>query len=62
MSRKHFERIAAELRFTRPEDDASEAFKVWRATVDGIADACASFNMNFDRERFVAACLRPVGR
>ncbi len=64
MSRKHFASLAWELRQAH-EDFANEltlesdarwaADRQWDLSVLAVADACAEFNGNFDRARFLIA-------
>lgn len=61
MSRKHFVRLAAELRFERPEAEQAELMALWQRLVNGVADACAAANSHFDRARFLEACNKPAG-
>jgi hypothetical protein len=61
MTKKHFIALAAALMETRPgfvgyRKDCSDRMKVWFKDIDTVADVCARFNPNFDRERFLAAC------
>ena len=57
MTKKHFQALAAAL-FAQKPCSVGEAFAVWRNTCDAIADACKASNGAFDRERFIAACVR----
>lgn len=62
MTKKHFIALAAALAQERPtpmggDEEAfwEEAVGTWARTRNAIADVCARFNPNFDRDRFVAA-------
>lgn len=64
MSRKHFEAIAAALRASKPNadlypNDYPSMNAQWIETVYQIADALATLNEQFNRERFLAACSMP---
>ena len=50
MTRKHFNALAAQIRYM-PIDHATK-----RLVADSIADTCSQFNSNFDRGRFIEAC------
>lgn len=56
MSKKHFERIASELRYNKPNKRKRSAYEQWRRDVVSMANVCASFNGTFDRMRFLHAC------
>jgi len=49
MTRKHFVALASEI--ASINDDLSR-----RAAAFAVARACAKFNQNFDRARFLSAC------
>ena len=53
MTRQHFNRLAAELLWARPTPHAE--YIGWEHAVQAVADACAIFNPNFDRSRFLHA-------
>lgn len=58
MTRKHFEALARALASTHPtglELNATERWQQWNNDRKAIADACAAFNGNFDRARFMRA-------
>ena len=66
MTRQHFEAMAKALRDSRPEAPAHDApaghathystqVWQWRKTALKVSDACAGFNANFDRQRFLDA-------
>ena len=55
MTRKHFNAIADALRFSRP-DFSTVAHEQWEKDCSAMADACRSFNGQFDRGRFLRAC------
>lgn len=50
MSRKHFNAIAAAIRFC-PINVTNR-----RTVSEALADALENFNDNFDRDRFLTAC------
>ena len=58
MSKKHFEALAAALRASQPnsDDHGGSLLTQWQLDVDVVTEACARFNPNFDRARFLAAC------
>jgi len=67
MTRQHFEAMAKALRDSRPEAPAYEGAEAgdvtryaecdaqWRKTALRVLEACAGFNANFDRSRFLDA-------
>jgi phosphoheptose isomerase len=60
MTRKDYERIAAELSFNRPSDTTSTATdrgydRGYQRAVDAIAHAFKADNSRFDRDRFQEA-------
>ncbi len=57
MTRKHFKALAQALAYTRPDPTTIgyEARASWKQTRSAIADVCAKFNGNFDRDRFYVA-------
>ena len=59
MTRKDYELIARVLAFTRTSaksDLSPQADNMWRVACGDIADALASENPRFDRDRFLEAC------
>ena len=62
MTKKDFELIAATLKATRPPQQMENEFAISQQTMQHliicreIADALATTNPRFDRERFLAAC------
>lgn len=66
MSKKHFNRLAAKLAASKPNETTPEAMicpdalpamlKQWTKDVENVADVCDEFNENFNYPRFVAAC------
>lgn len=56
MSKKHFNRIAAALLASRPDDKTGVAYQQWRFDVKQMADVCGEFNSLFDYPYFIAAC------
>lgn len=70
MSKKHFIKLAAALKASKPlpvdrtqtdllpdaEYVSLTSLTQWRIDVRAVADVCASFNGNFDRVRFLSAC------
>jgi len=57
MTRKHFEALAASLRWSMPHAGReSEHYAQWVRDVRGVADACYAANGRFDRGRFERAC------
>jgi hypothetical protein len=57
MTRKHFAAIAATIKYLNVTDD------VRQHVAEEMASTCASFNGNFDRGRFLAACnVKWMGR
>ena len=67
MSKKHFEALAAALKFIKPSGNPvcppkdvkvfhAGQVKEWDYATEAVADACARFNPNFDRARFLKAC------
>ena len=64
MTRKHFKLLAATLKEAHPgltDHDTAEARKTWSDVVTGICDVCEDLNSNFDRSKFINACV-PAGR
>lgn len=53
MTKKHFKRLADELRWLRERHGASLPAGT---VVSVIAGVCADFNPNFDHNKFVEAC------
>lgn len=53
MTRKHFEALADALADARPKTSAPICKMQWDECVGGVADVCAQFNPNFDREKFI---------
>lgn len=56
MTRKHFKALADALAATRPDPTFLPERDQWETTRDAVASTCRSFNPNFDRARFLAAC------
>jgi hypothetical protein len=67
MTKKHFEALAAALKFIKPSGNPvcpPKDVKVflagqqreWDYAVEATADVCSKFNPNFDRARFLKAC------
>jgi hypothetical protein len=56
MTRKHFEALAAALKNSKPTFPDHLATVQWKNDVSAIADACATINPNFDKDRFKAVC------
>ena len=64
MTRKHFEALAAALRWAEPRNDGgvfsdrehADRVTQWKKDALSVAEVCARFNPNFDRARFLAAC------
>ena len=55
MTRKHFLELADNLRFVQPIDNP-ERLAQWAEDVRAVADACGTFNGQFDRSKFYRAC------
>ncbi len=57
MTRQGFELIAGVMAEVRPGDVSSDpVWRQWMGTVGRLADALATTNSRFDRERFTRAC------
>jgi hypothetical protein len=56
MSRKHYVALAAALASNRPLEGQPQAVEQWTTDCKRIADALASDNPRFDRDRFIGAC------
>jgi len=57
MSRKDYELIAATMRASQPNEDASNpAWVQWDRCVWKLADALRGTNPRFDSVRFIKAC------
>ena len=56
MTRKHFKALADALKATRPDPTFLPEWDQWEFCLREVAAACQSFNPNFDRARFLAAC------
>jgi hypothetical protein len=57
MSRKHFIALAAALKAEKPGANWCVNKHVqWALDVKAVANACARFNGNFKRDRFLTAC------
>lgn len=60
MTRKHFARLADELKAVKPEHSLTATGQAhhgqWCACVYAVADALKGTNDRFDRERFLRAC------
>lgn len=58
MSRKHFEKIAETLRIRLQVESlgGESARQAISCIIRALADDFASFNPNFDRNRFLSAC------
>jgi hypothetical protein len=58
MTRKHFEALAAALRFNAPNPN-SETYKaqakLFESIVNAVAHACGQSNLRFDHKRFLKA-------
>jgi hypothetical protein len=60
MSRKHFRALADALKAEKPGDNWNPNKRVqWELDVKAIANTCAQFNPNFQRDTFLAACGVP---
>lgn len=55
MQRRHFEAIATIIRKLDPISPNAQGYK--QALTEHFADELGRFNSNFDRERFITACL-----
>lgn len=60
MTRKHFQALADQLLYSRPDRGEESpaptpAVAQWQRDVRAVADACAAANGNFDRGRFLRA-------
>ena len=56
MTRRHFVALAAALSGLRENTLDSNEEETIDSCAEAVADVCAQFNVNFDRERFLAAC------
>lgn len=60
LTKKHFKALAAELRYHKPEHIENNTdgmlYERWLKIIEGIALVCASFNNEFDIDRFKDAC------
>ena len=58
MRPKHFDALAAALHAAKPQAfiDPMPALWQWQLDCERVADACALFNSNFNRARFLGAC------
>lgn len=65
MTQKHFQMLADGLKATWPQPEPDETVdsrsyigraNQWHRDVRIIADVCKSVNVNFDRDKFYAAC------
>lgn len=56
MTKKHFQELATNLFFAKPEDKNINAFYQWQDDCEAIADACKRFNSAFDKDRFLNWC------
>lgn len=59
MTKKDFELIAGTLRASRPGEGYARNLLQWNLIVQRFAEALCATNLNFDRERFIAACGVP---
>ncbi len=59
MTRKHFKALADALKEAKPLPsgyDEDRSVEVWESCLRGVAATCRSFNPQFDRAKFYAAC------
>lgn len=61
MTAKHFNAIAAELKWRKPSKTVEprgykQRLKQWESDVKGMASICSQFGNNFDQQRFYIAC------
>ncbi len=56
MTRKHFRKLANDLHIVKPDDSGLE-WAGWLWAVRAVAASCQSFNPNFDRDKFITACM-----
>lgn len=60
MSRKFYQKLAAEFSARRPDEEASpEAWLMWHRMVRGTTDVISEGNPSFDRARFLTASGMP---
>ena len=61
MTRKHFQALADALQsaYPLPFHSTAESRLAWSDAAVLVAGACATFNPNFDRAKFLAACTPP---
>jgi hypothetical protein len=59
MTKKHFKALAENLYYVKPNEyneGGNLQFIQWLEDCQAIADVCAQFNPQFDRDRFIHAC------
>lgn len=57
MTSKHFAAIAQAMLASKPNELSTRVeLNVWTRACRNVANACAHFNDNFDREKFLKAC------
>jgi hypothetical protein len=59
MSRKFYQKLAAEFKARQPSEESPEAWVMWHRMVRSTTDVISEGNPSFDRARFLTASGMP---